>query len=550
MSLNHQLFNIYEQVCPIVASHADLQKNFAAVQETFEYKKQNPDIKIMVYGVYNAGKSTLINALVGKEVAATGDIPLTDSITEYVCRNYKILDTPGIDAPKEHEQVTQNVLDKADAVIFVVNPLGVVEEEKTLSELINLVHAGKKVFLVFNEKDKLSEENFIKLKDQTRTSLQALAKKRNLGEVLKEIPILKINAKLAFDGKQKQKEKFVEYSGYYVFEQQLDQFVESISEQDVYARLKINLLDFLNQGISDLEAKSNDALVKQYDVLVGNLLKNKIATKKQMNSYIESSKKELHSQVKSWLYNNVDQAESLLKNWIDNKSDLISRDLNSIIEECIVKINDDIDQLQLKVPSAVAHQVSGDVGGVKINLPQQQATEHEIPQPQQESNILNSERLKNLADLGKNVKAEHITIGLNAVKNHFPSIMKGVGPKAIEKMAGTMASKVIPVIGTAITIGLAIKGMMSDDPETAQLKRQQEAEQQARERYEQQIEDSATEISNQFSTSLRLGMDTAIDDFFNTTIQKVESIGEGFSEIDQENGKILSKLQEKVSLLT
>jgi len=37
----------------------------------------------MVYGFYNAGKSTLINALLGDERAPTGDVPTTAEAKEY-----------------------------------------------------------------------------------------------------------------------------------------------------------------------------------------------------------------------------------------------------------------------------------------------------------------------------------------------------------------------------------------------------------------------------------------------------------------------------------
>ena len=37
--------------------------------------------KVMVYGIYNSGKSTLINALMKQEVAEMADRPMTDRIS-------------------------------------------------------------------------------------------------------------------------------------------------------------------------------------------------------------------------------------------------------------------------------------------------------------------------------------------------------------------------------------------------------------------------------------------------------------------------------------
>lgn len=50
--------------------------------------------RIMVYGVYNAGKSTLLNALLGSEQAAMADRPETAEIRGYDWRGYTLLDTP------------------------------------------------------------------------------------------------------------------------------------------------------------------------------------------------------------------------------------------------------------------------------------------------------------------------------------------------------------------------------------------------------------------------------------------------------------------------
>lgn len=118
------LFSAYDRTVELVNQHPAMAAGFATVQRQFDDKRRQPDASIMVYGVYNAGKSTLINALIGDNVAKTGDIPLTDSVDAYSWGNTRILDTPGVDAPLAHEQVTREQMLAADAIIFVVNPSG------------------------------------------------------------------------------------------------------------------------------------------------------------------------------------------------------------------------------------------------------------------------------------------------------------------------------------------------------------------------------------------------------------------------------------------
>ena len=57
--------------------------------------------KVLVYGIYNAGKSTLVNVLCGKEVAEVGDRPTTAKTQPYDAGKYILMDTPGSDAPIE-----------------------------------------------------------------------------------------------------------------------------------------------------------------------------------------------------------------------------------------------------------------------------------------------------------------------------------------------------------------------------------------------------------------------------------------------------------------
>lgn len=61
----------------------------------------------MVYGIYKAGKSTLINAITGKAVAEVRDCHVTWKIDEYDNGDYILVNSPGINTPIEHQQITK-----------------------------------------------------------------------------------------------------------------------------------------------------------------------------------------------------------------------------------------------------------------------------------------------------------------------------------------------------------------------------------------------------------------------------------------------------------
>ena len=131
---------------------------------------------VTIIGRPNAGKSTLLNALVGQKVAIVADKPqttrtaiqgvLTDANVQVV-----FLDTPGIhksDSPinKRMMSAVRSALEERDALVFVVDATKPFtdEDEKALS---TLREGGPPVILVLNKIDALaSPQHLLPLIDE------------------------------------------------------------------------------------------------------------------------------------------------------------------------------------------------------------------------------------------------------------------------------------------------------------------------------------------------------------------------------------------------
>lgn len=152
---------------------------------------------LVIAGEYNAGKSTFVNALLGDEVFAMGDLPTTRAISTLrygspgpaepvgdhtlvyrypldVLRDLEIVDTPGTNSlERMEEEITRGFVPRADLVLFVTSLL----QPLTASEMDFLSHIrewGKKVIFVVNGVDRRnSDEQLDRVRDYLARELTA-----------------------------------------------------------------------------------------------------------------------------------------------------------------------------------------------------------------------------------------------------------------------------------------------------------------------------------------------------------------------------------------
>lgn len=539
MSINPaQLFDAYEQTRVIAAADLDLAVPFQPVETVFEDKKRQADAVIMVYGVYNAGKSTLINALLRSEVAATDDIPLTDKVTAYRWGSYSILDTPGVDAPIEHEDVTRAQMLKADVIIFVVDPLGTVEEAKTLDVLIDMVDARKKIYLVFNEKKQVDTETFVHLKEQVRTRLQALAAERGLADILKDIPISKVNARRALQGHLKGQQLMIEMSEFPAFEQQLHTFLQGIKSNDVYARLKQDLQRFLDLAVTSFEQRSTSDIVKKYDHLLQRISGERSRLSQDMKRELGRQRSHIYEMAKVHIRTAPEDCQVRLEELLHKAGVQVGDSLQHELQAVVHLVQTEIDEFQIGLPN-VSH-VGAPVSAPEFAEPGTADADHATALPTAPRQGM---QFGDAAQqLGALAKPEHIVSGLKVVKDTLPSLMKGIGVKTMEKWAAAITGKWIPFVGLAVSVGEGLYTLFKGDQEAERLRQHYAEQQRAQERAVQQIDDFARELAEGFDTTMAAIAAKECDEFFDKVKLQVEQLRSGFDASEQDNSRQLEQV--------
>ena len=258
---------------------------------------------LVVVGEYNAGKSSLLNALLGQKVMLEGVTPTTDRVTivtygvepknieestmilrrEFpapILRDLAFVDTPGTNAViKKHQELTEGFVPRADLVLFVTSAdRPFTESERGFLELIG--SWGKKIVIVVNKLDILEEaEERQKVLDFVREQARL-----NLGVTPQ---VFGVEAKRAFRAKQDGDRAALADTGLPELEHHIETTLAA-SE-----RLKLKLLNPL--GVSLHVAERYHSVVKSRLGLLEDDRKTLDEVDRQLEQYDRDMRREFES---------------------------------------------------------------------------------------------------------------------------------------------------------------------------------------------------------------------------------------------------------------
>lgn len=304
------------------------------------YSNKLKDVKpyIMVYGIYNAGKSSIINELLGDDLAAVNDKPETDSVDEYEWNGYIIADTPGVGAPIKHEEVTTEHLRRADIVMFVMASTGSNEKDDNYRRLKAITDAGKKVIIIINDKNGDLGSN-----DQELGIITAKVKDnlRQYNLDSNDYVITIVNAKRARDGRIKNKPALVEKSNIQELKGIILAELKKTNNYIVINNAILDILTEINSIQSYLVAYDNKSEILALKNLLDNIRNSKKVLKSNMGEYITLKTNKLMPIVEADIWENKENEDKISMVFNEHIQNL-HQDIVKKLEEELAITNQDI----------------------------------------------------------------------------------------------------------------------------------------------------------------------------------------------------------------
>lgn len=334
--------NIIENVVTKWCSYAESRMEAPRVNEIQSYirsKLGTMEPVVSVYGAYNAGKSTLLNALTGEELCATGDVPETHKVEKIKWGDWTIYDTPGIDAPIQHQEITEEHLRKSECILFVISTNGDFESKLIYEKLGSLVKRGKPVLLIFNDKSGILNKAFVsegEIYEKIQGNIDKIWIEMELEKFNKPEKIL-VNAQSALKAKLsavsgKPKPLLLQQSRVPMLERKLEEFIRETGEQDIvnaiidYMQLPF---DELTKILSEkLETKSMQK-IQSGRIFLDNS-KRKILV--ELEKFVRKHLKELCDSLSSMSVEDFNRATSFINQFLEGLSEELAQELQKRLE--------------------------------------------------------------------------------------------------------------------------------------------------------------------------------------------------------------------------
>lgn len=487
--LNDILTRLKEDTAPYMEKMPIVAAKMADIEKLYKEKIENTKPQIMFFGLYNAGESSLLNELLRDDVAKVADVPTTDHVDYYNWRGYTIADTPGVGAPIEHEEVTNEAIRKADVVLFVMTNAGSFEKKENYVRMKDIVDAGKKIIIVINDKSNFLPqecyEEMMQVQQKIYDNMMALG----INNVKERFTILFVNAKLAHKGRTAnkpllwEKSQIAELESYILSEMKnSDDFAvirHAIYEinQDVEA-----IVEAIREQLSQVDTNPEYMAIQK---VLNGLHNAKIQVRKNMSDFISSQTNKLGVTLPDAIWA-VKEDQAKIDQTVQQAQQNLSEKVKAHLEDQLQTV---VDDLSMDWTNFVVEMQKLEAQRIRVDEPQVEAAQStEIPEENTDfikesmgawaESKMDAEKARTIASEGTQLlegmmKGVGFKIGKGGIGKYF---LKKTGLGAFIKSVPFIAQVPVPPLEIILLGYTALKHFLGDDGAYERAKAQAERE--------------------------------------------------------------------------
>lgn len=487
--LNDILTRLKEDTAPYMEKMPIVAAKMADIEKLYKEKIENTKPQIMFFGLYNAGKSSLLNELLRDDVAKVADVPTTDHVDYYNWRGYTIADTPGVGAPIEHEEVTNEAIRKADVVLFVMTNAGSFEKKENYVRMKDIVDAGKKIIIVINDKSNFLPqecyEEMMQVQQKIYDNMMALG----INNVKERFTILFVNAKLAHKGRTANKPLLWEKSQIaelesYIFSEMKNSDDFAVIRHAIY---EINqdveaIVEAIREQLSQVDTNPEYMAIQK---VLNGLQNAKIQVRKNMSDFISSQTNKLGVTLPDAIWA-VKEDQAKIDQTVQQAQQNLSEKVKAHLEDQLQTV---VDDLSMDWTNFVVEMQKLEAQRIRVDEPQVEAAQStEIPEENTDfikesmgawaESKMDAETARTIASEGTQLlegmmKGAGFKIGKGGIGKYF---LKKTGLGAFIKSVPFIAQVPVPPLEIILLGYTALKHFLGDDGAYERAKAQAERE--------------------------------------------------------------------------
>ena len=487
--LNDILTRLKEDTAPYMEKMPIVAAKMADIEKLYKEKIENTKPQIMFFGLYNAGKSSLLNELLRDDVAKVADVPTTDHVDYYNWRGYTIADTPGVGAPIEHEEVTNEAIRKADVVLFVMTNAGSFEKKENYVRMKDIIDAGKKIIIVINDKSNFLPQECYEEMMQVQQKIYDNMMTLDIDNVKERFTILFVNAKLAHKGRTAnkpllwEKSQIAELESYILSEMKnSDDFAvirHAIYEinQDVEA-----IVEAIREQLSQVDTNPEYMAIQK---VLNGLHNSKIQVRKNMSDFISSQTNRLGVTLPDAIWA-VKEDQAKIDQTVQQAQQNLSEKVKAHLEDQLQTV---VDDLSMDWINFVVEMQKLEAQRIRVDEPQVEAAQStEIPEENTDfikesmgawaESKMDAETARTIASEGTQLlegmmKGVGFKIGKGGLGKY---LLKKTGLGAFIKSVPFIAQVPVPPLEIVILGYTALKHFLGDDGAYERARAQAERE--------------------------------------------------------------------------